>query len=60
MVFGEMVSGWETAVAINKLSQGQHNNEILGSRSAVITDVGQIRRGRPVPDEVIKAGLVRS
>lgn len=50
----------QVAVAINALSKGQKNNEMLGSRDAVIADVGQLRRGTPVPEDVIKAGNVRA
>lgn len=49
----------QVAHAVNKLSVGQPNNELLHSRDALISDVGQIRRGTSVSEEVIKAGMVK-
>ncbi|MEW5312149.1 MAG: hypothetical protein WDW38_003798 [Sanguina aurantia] len=44
-IFGEIVSGLNITDAVNKLSAGQLNNEILNSKEAQITDAGQLRRG---------------
>jgi hypothetical protein len=51
--------GPQVAEAVNRLSLGQPKNELLNSADALITDVGQIRRGTPVPDAVIAAGVIQ-
>lgn len=45
---GELVTGWDVAVAVNKLSRGAKENEIGGDTGAVIVGAGQLRRGTPV------------
>ncbi|KAL6764763.1 cyclophilin-like domain-containing protein [Haematococcus lacustris] len=60
VIFGELVSGWEVAEAVNALSRGQRNNELLNSPDAVITDVGQLRQGTPLPADLIAKGLVQA
>ncbi|KAG2487798.1 hypothetical protein HYH03_013642 [Edaphochlamys debaryana] len=44
-IFGEVVSGLEIAEAVNKLSKGRKNNELLQSTLAQIVDAGQYRKG---------------
>lgn len=53
-VAGEMVSGWQVSVAVNKLSHGVDKNELGGDSGAVITTAGQLRRGTPVDPAVLQ------
>ncbi|GLC48773.1 hypothetical protein PLESTB_000146400 [Pleodorina starrii] len=54
-IFGEIVSGLEHAEAINALSKGQHNNELLQSHLAQIVDAGQTRPGSIVGSPAFRA-----
>ncbi len=45
---GEVVTGWDVALAVNQLSHGVKDNEIGGQTGAVIVGAGQLRRGTPV------------
>ena len=45
VIFGECVSGFDVIEAVNALSKGQKNNELIRSNRAQITDTGQLRRG---------------
>jgi peptidyl-prolyl isomerase D len=49
-VFGELVSGWHVAEAINALSRGKKNSTAGKEEEAKIVDSGQIRKGSLVPD----------
>ena len=49
-VFGELVTGWETAAAINLLSRGKRDNTVGKEEEVIIVDSGQIRKGTTVPD----------
>lgn len=55
---GEVISGFEVAEEVNRLSRGKPNNELLHSPLPVITAVGQIRKGKPIDPEVLKNGLI--
>jgi peptidyl-prolyl isomerase D len=46
VVFGELVSGWDVAQAINALSAGQPDNTAMHQPWAQITDSGQLQRVR--------------
>ncbi len=50
-IFGELVSGWEVAEAINALSRlpGKKDNTAGREEEAVIADSGQIRKGTLEP-----------
>ena len=45
---GELVSGWDVALAVNRLSHGLKDNAAGGNTGAVIVAAGQLRRGTPV------------
>ena len=49
-VFGELVSGWHVAEAVNELSRGKKDNTATKDDGAKIADSGQIRKGSLVPD----------
>ena len=49
-IFGELVSGWPVAEAINALSRGKKDNTATQDDGARIADSGQIRKGSVVPD----------
>jgi peptidyl-prolyl isomerase D len=44
VIFGELVSGWEVAQAINALAVGQPDNTAMDKPWAQITDSGQLQR----------------
>lgn len=49
-IFGELVSGWPVAEAINALSRDKKDNTATQEDGAKIVDSGQIRKGTIVPD----------
>ena len=49
-IFGELVSGWPVAEAINALSRGKKDNTAGPDEGAKIVDSGQIRKGTIAPD----------
>jgi len=50
VIFGELVSGWHVAEAINAVSRGKPDNTAGTEEDAVIADCGQHRRGTLQPD----------
>lgn len=49
-VFGELVTGWDVAAAINALSRGKEEQTARKEEEVVMADSGQIRKGTIVPD----------
>lgn len=43
VIFGELVSGWDVAMAVNALAEGKPDNTASFEVQAKITDSGQIR-----------------
>eukprot|EP00201_Polytomella_parva_P024185 CAMPEP_0175043418 /NCGR_PEP_ID=MMETSP0052_2-20121109/3178_1 /TAXON_ID=51329 ORGANISM="Polytomella parva, Strain SAG 63-3" /NCGR_SAMPLE_ID=MMETSP0052_2 /ASSEMBLY_ACC=CAM_ASM_000194 /LENGTH=490 /DNA_ID=CAMNT_0016306479 /DNA_START=707 /DNA_END=2179 /DNA_ORIENTATION=+ len=54
VVFGEVVSGFNVALEVNKLSKGLPNNELLNSKRAQIINCGVLRRGAVVESKGYK------
>jgi len=51
------ISASQALLRVNELARGRPNNELLNAQDAVITAVGQIRQGEPVPQEEVNDGL---
>lgn len=49
-MFGELVTGWDVAAAINALSRGKEEQTARKEEEVVMADSGQIRKGTIVPD----------
>ena len=50
VIFGELVSGWHVAEAINAVSRGKPDDTAGTEEGVVIADCGQHRRGTLQPD----------
>lgn len=53
-IFGEVVTGLPIARAVNALAKGRPDRTADAGAGAFIIDSGQLRRGAPVTDDMLR------